>query len=85
MIPVIVVFAIAYIFIATEKLDKTAVAILASLAIVGFKIAPYEELAHKIDLNVLFLLVGMMVIVNILSRITSYNVCYTKLLRTINL
>ncbi len=68
MIPVIVVFAIAYIFIATEKLDKTAVAILASLAIVGFKIAPYEELAHKIDLNVLFLLVGMMVIVNILSQ-----------------
>lgn len=61
------IFLVTYFFIATEKIDKTIAALLGAAAVILFHFAPYEELLHKVDLNVIFLLVGMMMIVNILS------------------
>lgn len=67
MITSLIIFAITYIFIATEKVDKAIAAVLGAAAIVFFHAAPYESLLHHVDLNVIFLLLGMMAIVNILA------------------
>lgn len=67
MIGSIVIFGITYLAIATEKLDKTAAALLGASAAIMLHIVPYEVALHAIDMNVIFLLVGMMVSVNILA------------------
>lgn len=63
----ILIFLVTYILIATERVDKTIAALLGAACVVIFQAAPYEELLLRIDLNVIFLLVGMMIIVNILA------------------
>jgi Na+/H+ antiporter NhaD/arsenite permease-like protein len=67
MLIVIIIFLITYFFIATEKIDKTIAALLGAAAVIFCHAAPFEELLRKIDLNVLALLTGMMMIVNILA------------------
>lgn len=67
MFIVIAIFLITYFFIASEKIDKTIAALLGALAVIFLHAAPFEELLRKIDLNVIALLVGMMMIVNILA------------------
>lgn len=62
-----IIFGISYLLIATERVDKTIAAILGASLIVALHLAPYEELLHHVDLNVIFLLAGMMIIVNILA------------------
>ena len=80
MVLTIIIFAITYVFIASEKIDKCAAAVLGSVAVIVLNLAPYtkhvnhetgevvEGLLNKVDLNVIYLLTGMMVIVNILSQ-----------------
>lgn len=68
MIGSLIVFGISYLFIATEKLDKTAAALLGASAAIMLGLVPYEEALGAVDLNVIFLLVGMMVVVNILAQ-----------------
>ena len=63
----IIIFLVTYFFIATEKVDKTIAALLGAGLAVGLQVAPFEELLHKIDLNVIGLLIGMMMIVDIMS------------------
>ncbi len=67
MIVALIIFFITYFFIVSEKIDKSIAALLGAGAIIFFHSAPYEELLGKIDLNVIFLLIGMMLIVNILA------------------
>ena len=55
------IFAITYICIATEKVDKTAAALLGAAIVVSLGVVPYEVALHAVDLNVVLLLVGMMV------------------------
>ncbi len=65
------IFLVAYFFIATEKIDKCAAALLGTAGILVSGVIPtdaYGKLLGKIDFNVIFLLVGMMVIVNILAK-----------------
>lgn len=68
MVVTLVVFAITYLFIATEKIDKSIAAIAGASVLVILHQAPYEFLLQTVDLNVIFLLTGMMVIVSILSE-----------------
>jgi Na+/H+ antiporter NhaD and related arsenite permeases len=68
MILALIVFAVSYFFIATEKVDKTLVAILGGAAMILVGGIPYEEALLKVDLNVVFLLSGMMIIINVLSH-----------------
>ncbi|MDR0867853.1 MAG: ArsB/NhaD family transporter [Planctomycetota bacterium] len=68
MLEVSIIFIITYALIASEKIDKTAAAIFGALVIVLFKHASVGELFAKIDLNVIFLLGGMMMVVSILAR-----------------
>ncbi len=68
MIIPLVIFAVTYFFIATEKVDKAIAALLGASAVIALRTAPYEELLDKIDMNVIFLLIGMMLIVTIMSN-----------------
>lgn len=68
MIGSIAIFAITYIFIASEKLDKTVAALLGAAAVIVFHLVPYEHALAAVDLNVIFLLVGMMIVMHILSQ-----------------
>ncbi|MCA9546302.1 MAG: hypothetical protein KC613_17980, partial [Myxococcales bacterium] len=68
MIGSLVIFGITYLFIATEKLDKTAASLLGATAAIMLGFVPYSEALHAVDLNVIFLLVGMMLSVNIMAK-----------------
>ncbi len=63
----IVLFLVVYFFIATELVDKTIAALIGAGLVIGLHLIGYEEALHAIDLNVLFLLIGMMVVVNTLT------------------
>lgn len=67
MILSIVVFLVAYALIASEKIEKAIAAILGAGAMVFLGAADFEFMLGKVDLNVLALLVGMMIIVNIMA------------------
>ncbi|NQU38951.1 MAG: ArsB/NhaD family transporter [Lentisphaerae bacterium] len=64
----ILIFAVVYIFIATELVDKTIAALVGAGLVIALHTVPYEEALHAIDLNVIFLLTGMMGVVSILSE-----------------
>ncbi len=66
-LPSLLVFLVCYALIATEKVDKTITAILGASILIGSHQIGYHEAMSKIDLNVVFLLMGMMMMVNILA------------------
>lgn len=66
------IFIVSYGLIVSERLDKTKVALIGAGLMMVLKIisqheAFYDE-KYAIDYNVIFLLIGMMIIVNILSK-----------------
>ena len=63
----IIVFLVVYFFIATELIDKTIAALIGAGLMIGLHFIGYEEALHAIDMNVLFLLIGMMIVVNTLT------------------
>jgi Na+/H+ antiporter NhaD/arsenite permease-like protein len=63
-----VVFVVAYLLIALERVDRTLVALAGGLLVVALGILDQEVAFAAIDLNVIFLLAGMMVIASILAR-----------------
>jgi Na+/H+ antiporter NhaD/arsenite permease-like protein len=62
------IFLVTYAAIATERVDKTVAALLGGALVVLIGIIPQEEAFAAIDLNVIFLLAGMMILAGILSR-----------------
>ena len=68
MILSIIIFLITYFLIATEKMDKTVAALLGAAAVIICRAVPYDQVLGFIDMNVIFLLIGMMITVNILAR-----------------
>ncbi len=64
----ITIFVIAYCFIASEKVNKTIVAILGASCVLLLRLVTFEEAIAAVDFNVVFLLVGMMTGVYILSK-----------------
>lgn len=62
------IFAAAYLLIATEKINKTVVAVVGASLMVAVRLVPFEEAIQAVDFNVIFLLVGMMTTVSILSK-----------------
>ncbi|RKX36056.1 MAG: hypothetical protein DRP64_18960 [Verrucomicrobia bacterium] len=67
MLAPILVFLVVYFFIATEIVDKTIAALIGAGLMIGLHLVGYEEALHAIDMNVLFLLIGMMIVVNTLT------------------
>ncbi len=62
------IFVIAYALIATERVDRTLVALLGGLLVVVLGIIDQEEAFGAIDFNVIFLLAGMMVLAGGLAK-----------------
>ncbi|HRZ40876.1 MAG TPA: SLC13 family permease, partial [Candidatus Omnitrophota bacterium] len=68
MVLSIIIFTVVYVLIATEKMEKTIAVILGAAFMLALRLVPFEKAASAVDLNVIFLLVGMMVCMNVLSR-----------------
>lgn len=81
MIAGIIVFVVTYIFIASEKVDKTIAAMLGAGAMVVCGVAEFPVMLGKIDLNVLALLIGMMVIVNIMATTGAFEWLAVKIVQ----
>ena len=62
------IFLIAYALIASERFDRTLVALLGGLLVVVLGVIDQEEAFAAIDFNVIFLLAGMMVLAGGLSK-----------------
>src|SRR3990167_9069451 len=66
------IFIASYGLIVSEKLDKTKVALIGAGLMMILKIVSQHDAFYNekfaIDYNVIFLLIGMMIIVNILSK-----------------
>ena len=64
----ILIFAITYIIIISEKINRTSIALVGAILMLLFNVINQENAIHHIDFNTLGLLVGMMIIVNIMKR-----------------
>jgi len=62
------IFALTYLLIISERIHKTAAALGGGVAMIAFRVLDQQEAFAAIDLNVIFLLVGMMVIANELGK-----------------
>ncbi len=83
------VFVLAYILISFELLHRTLAAMLGASLMLGisytlgtinpaYHILSYESAIHSIDMNVIFLLMGMMIIVGILKHTGVFQWCAYK-------
>ena len=61
------IFLAAYVLIASERFDRTVIALIAGLAMVALGVIDQHDAFAAIDLNVIFLLAGMMVIASVLG------------------
>ncbi len=68
----IAVFAVAYLFIATEKIPKMVVALAGAGIVLGLGVVGSEDAFYShdtgVDWDVIFLLLGMMIIVGVLRK-----------------
>lgn len=64
----VIVFLVIYGFIIAEKVHKTLIALLGMCAFLFLHLVPFEEAISHIDMNVVLLLIGMMVLVNITEK-----------------
>ncbi|MEM6531033.1 MAG: ArsB/NhaD family transporter [Myxococcota bacterium] len=66
------IFAALYLLIVSERVDKTKAALLAGVSMLGVGILSQEEAFYSerlgIDYNVIFLLIGMMILVGIMGK-----------------
>jgi Na+/H+ antiporter NhaD/arsenite permease-like protein len=62
------IFSITYLLIISERIHKTAAALGGGLLMIAFRVLDQEEAFAAIDFNVIFLLVGMMIIANTLGK-----------------
>jgi Na+/H+ antiporter NhaD/arsenite permease-like protein len=62
------IFSVTYLLIISERIHKTAAALAGGLVMIAFRILDQEEAFAAIDFNVIFLLVGMMIIANTLGK-----------------
>ena len=77
----VAIFAAAYLFIASEKVDKTIAAMLGAGLMIALGVAGFNDMLGKIDLNELGLLIGMMVIVNIMATTGVFEYLAVKIAR----
>ncbi|WP_427339511.1 ArsB/NhaD family transporter [Caloranaerobacter sp. DY30410] len=63
-----IVFILTYAFIISEKINRTAVALLGAAIMLGLKVISQEYAFESIDFNTIGLLIGMMIIVTITKR-----------------
>jgi len=64
----LVIFIVSYAVIASEKVNKTIVALLGGATMLILHVLTQEKAFHHIDLNVIFLLVSMMILVKVMEK-----------------
>lgn len=64
LIVAVAVFLFTYVLIISEKVHRTVAALFGAAIILLLKVLPWEKLPVYLDLDTLFLLIGMMIIVN---------------------
>lgn len=68
----LIIFGMCYLVIITERIHKTIVALLGAAVMIGFGVVSQDEAFYShefgVDYNVVFLLIGMMVIINIVRE-----------------
>jgi Na+/H+ antiporter NhaD/arsenite permease-like protein len=64
----IIIFAFTYVLIISDKIPHTLSAMLGGILMIGLGIINKEKAYKAIDLEVIFLLIGMMIIVHIMSE-----------------
>ncbi|MGA9100707.1 SLC13 family permease [Aeromicrobium sp.] len=68
----VAVFVVAYVFIATERVHKTVVALTGGALVLGLGVVGSDDAFYSretgVDWDVIFLLLGMMIIVSVLRR-----------------
>lgn len=69
----IAIFLATYVFIISEKIHRTVVALVGGMAIVVLGVISQETAIHHIDFNTLGLLVGMMIIVGVTAETGLFN------------
>ena len=62
------IFAVTYAVIVSERVHKTTAALVGAVIMIGTQVLDQEQAFEFIDLNVIFLLAGMMMIVNVLGK-----------------
>jgi Na+/H+ antiporter NhaD/arsenite permease-like protein len=62
------IFSVTYLLIISERIHKTAAALAGGLLMIAFRVIDQEEAFAAIDFNVIFLLIGMMIIANTLGK-----------------
>lgn len=68
MAPALLIFILTYAVIATERVHRTTAALVGGLAMVVAGVIGQTEAFAAIDFNVIFLLVGMMIIADVMRR-----------------
>ncbi|PWM28115.1 MAG: hypothetical protein DBX55_10405 [Verrucomicrobia bacterium] len=84
------ILILAYIFIATEKISKTTVALIGACAVIFLGLVDQEKYSKNginfeyyinyIDFNVIFLLIAMMIIVSITAKSGIFNYAAARIL-----
>ncbi|BEP28701.1 ArsB/NhaD family transporter [Helicovermis profundi] len=64
----IVIFAATYLIIISERIHRSAIAMLGAFLMLIFNVESQEKAFEHIDFNTIGLLIGMMIIVNIMKR-----------------
>ncbi|HEY5433653.1 MAG TPA: ArsB/NhaD family transporter [Candidatus Limnocylindrales bacterium] len=62
------IFLVAYALIASERIDRTVVALLGAMLVIVLGVVSQQEAFAAVDFNVIFLLVGMMVMAGALRK-----------------
>ena len=63
-----IIFILTYAVIVSEKINRTVTALIGGMLLIVLRVVSQDDAFHAIDLNVIFLLVGMMVIANIMAE-----------------
>ena len=75
----LIIFGVSYLVIMTERMHKTIVALFGATLMIVFGVVTQDEAFYSheygVDYQVIFLLIGMMVIINIF-RETGYLRCW---------
>jgi len=77
------IFAVAYFFIATEKINKTVIVLLGGSLMMMLHLIPQERAFEHIDFNVIFLLISMMILMKILEQTGLFEYIAIKLTKMV--
>jgi Na+/H+ antiporter NhaD/arsenite permease-like protein len=66
---IIVIFILTYMLISlTNRINKTLMVLIGACLVVFLNVVPFQTLSHQIDLNVIFMLMGIMIIGDIIGQ-----------------